>query len=97
MEDLPFYRGSAVQRKDIMSQAIAWGYKNNIIIKTSYSDNIEFFRGEALEETDLNKLIISWSTEMAENYTNEYAPWDSLHQLTNAQGLHFTSHHLLDK
>ena len=96
MEDLPFYRGGAAQRKDIMSQAIAWGYRNNIIIKTSFSDNIEFFKGESLELTNMNELICSHSTELATEYMAEKAPWDKLHELVTLSGYQYTAHHFMD-
>ena len=93
-EDLPFYKGSAAAKNEMMNMAIAYGYKNNIIIKKSFSDGIEFIRGETLKETDLSKLTISWSDDIANNYKNEFAPFDKLHMLTNAPDLHWTNHHL---
>ena len=96
MEDLPFYRGSVSQRKDIMSQAIAWGYKNNIIIKTSYSDSIEFFRGEALEDTQMNSLICSYSQDITTGYVADKAPWEDLHKLVKMNGYHYTAHHFVE-
>ena len=96
MEDLPFYRGSVAQRKDIMSQAIAWGYKNNIIIKTSYSDNIEFFKGETLDNTNLSSIICSYSDDFTTGYTAEKAPWDELYKLVTADGYHYTAHHFTE-
>ncbi len=33
MEDVPAYKGSASQKSELMQLAVAWGYKNNIIIK----------------------------------------------------------------
>jgi len=96
-EDLPFYKGGNAQRRDIMSQAIAWGYRNNIIIRTSMTDNIEFFSGETLDRTDLNKLTCSYSQDITQNFESEYAPWDQLHKLTSTSGLHYTAHHFVDK
>ena len=96
VEDLPFYRGAASQKAEMMTLAVAYGYKNNIIIKKSFEDGIEFFRGETLEATDLNQLIVSYSTDIATGYQNETAPWDKLHKLTQAQGLHWINHHLID-
>ena len=96
MEDLPFYRGSIAQRKDIMSQAVAWGYKNNIIIKTSYSDNIEFFRGESLEDTNLDSLICSYSTDITTGYAADRAPWKDLYKLVTTSGYHYTAHQFID-
>ena len=97
MEDLPFFRGGAAQRKDIMSQAIAWGYRNNIVIRTSYSDSIEFFKGETMDEVDMSNLLISYSTDIVNNYEPEYAPWDQLHHLVSADDYHYAAHHFQDK
>ncbi len=96
VEDLPFYRGAAAQKTEMLSLATAWGYKNNIIIKKSFSDGIEFLRGEALQETNLTKLTVAYSGDITEGYRNEYAPWDKLHVLTQKDGLHWVAHHLTD-
>jgi hypothetical protein len=94
VEDLPFYRGAAAQKSEMLSLAIAYGYKNNIIIKKSFSDGIEFLRGETLKETNLDKMVLSYSTDITTDYRNEYAPFDQLHKLTQAPGLHWVAHHL---
>lgn len=94
VEDLPFYRGAAGQKTEMLSLAIAYGYKNNIIIKKSFSDGIEFLRGETLKETDLSKMVLSYSSDITTDYRNEYAPFEKLHQLTQADGLHWVAHHL---
>lgn len=93
VEDLPFYKGSETQRRDMMNLAIAYGYKNNIIIKKSYMDGIEFLRGESLKETDLNEMMFSFSTDIADGYTPQRAPFTRLHELTTAAGYHYTAHH----
>lgn len=94
VDDLPFYRGAAGQKAEMLSLAIAYGYKNNIIIKKSFSDGIEFLRGETLKESDLEKLVLSYSTDMTTDYVNERAPFDKLHVLTQAPGMHWVAHHL---
>lgn len=94
VEDLPFYRGATGQKQEMLSLAIAYGYKNNIIIKKSFSDGIEFLRGETLKETNLDKLVISYSSDMTTDYRNEYAPFNQLHKLTQTDGLHWVAHHL---
>ena len=94
VEDLPFYRGAAGQKSEMLSLAIAYGYKNNIIIKKSFSDGIEFLRGETLKETDLSKIVVSYSHDITTDYRNEHAPFDQLHRLTQAPGLHWVAHHL---
>lgn len=94
VEDLPFYRGATGQKAEMLSLAIAYGYKNSIIIKKSFSDGIEFLRGETLKETDFSKMVLSYSTDITTDYRNEYAPFEKLHQLTQAPGLHWVAHHL---
>jgi hypothetical protein len=93
-EDLPFYRGAAAQKTEMLTLATAWGYKNNVIIKKTFSDGIEFLRGETLKESDIDKMVVSYSTDITTDYRNEYAPFDSLHKLTQAPGLHWVAHHL---
>ena len=97
MEDLPFYKGSTTQRRDVMTQAIAWGYRNNIIIRTSFTDNIEFFKGESLEETQLSRLTVAYSNDFAMHYAPQYAPWEQLHKLICAEDLHYTAHHFREQ
>ena len=94
VEDLPFYRGSASQKAEMMQLAIAYGYQNNIIIKKSFEDGIEFLRGETLQPTDLSKINLSWSEDMAVRYSDDQAPFEKLHQLTQVDGLHWCNHHL---
>lgn len=94
VEDLPFYRGTSSQKAEMLQLATAYGHHNNIVIKKSYVDGIEFLRGESLEETDLNKMIISWSQDVAQDYANEFAPFDKLDKLTQVNGLHWSAHHL---
>lgn len=97
VDDLPFYRGSRQQREELMLLAIAWGYKNNIIIKKSLQDGIEFVRGEALQATDINErcLYVSYSREMTEGYNNDFARWEDLHKMVNIPDIHWVSHHLV--
>lgn len=96
VEDLPFYKGASAQKSEMMSLAIAYGYKNNIIIKRSIVDGIEFLRGETLKRSDITKCILAYSQDITTGYRNEYAPFDKLHQLTQATNLHWVSHHLID-
>lgn len=96
VEDLPFYKGGVSQKNEMLMHATAWGYKNNVIIKKAFNDGIEFLRGESLKETDLSKMIISYSSDIVANFQNEVAPFDQLHRLTQAQGMHWVSHHLKD-
>lgn len=96
VEDLPFYRGAAGQKTEMLSLAIAYGYKNNIIIKKSFSDGIEFLRGETLKPSDVNRMILSYSGDMAYHYENVYAPFDKLTNLTQLSDKHWVNHHLVD-
>lgn len=96
VEDLPFYKGSESQKKDLMNLAIAYGYKNNIVIRRSETDGIEFFSGEALKKTDLNRIHISYSDHMTEGYRADTAKFTDLYQLINTTGYHYTAHSFVD-
>lgn len=93
MEALPFYKSGNAARNEMITLATAWGYKKHIIIKKAFVDGIEFFRGETLEETDLSEMIISYGEHWAYNYLGEKAPFEDLHQLTQAPGMHWANHH----
>lgn len=92
-EQLPFYGTSQSARNDMMQLAIAHGYKNNIIIKKYYEDGIELFTGDTLEETNLDAILVSYSNHFAYHYNGESAPFDKLHLMTQADGIHWCNHH----
>ena len=93
MDNLPFFKGSEATRRDLLTRAIAYGHKNNMIIKRTYLDDIEFFTGEALEVTDLDKLRISYSQDITTGFIADTAPFDKLNTLLQAPGYHYTAHH----
>ena len=94
-EDLPFFRGSNSVRQDMLQLAAAWGYKNNIVIKTYSSDGIEFIKGESLKETDLNEMVLAASKDVAQGYEPLIKPFEHLHFLMQANGFHWTNHHMV--
>lgn len=91
-EALPFYKSGNAFRNEIMTMAIAWGYKNHVIIKKTFTDGIEFFSGDTLTETNLDELIISYSEHQAYNYINDRITFDNLTQLVQMNGMHFLNH-----
>lgn len=94
--NLVFYRGSQAAKNDMLHLATAWGYSNNIIIKRRISDGIEFISGESLKDTSLNEMIVAYSTHPAENYVPKTPSWDKLHRMTQASGIHWVNHHMVD-
>ncbi|UZV39841.1 DNA primase [Xanthomonas virus PB119] len=92
-EQLPFYKTGVGFRNEIISMATAWGYKQHIIIKKRFENNIEFFSGETLKETNLDEIILSYSESWAYDYSAEKVPFDQLHLLTQAPGMHWANHH----
>jgi hypothetical protein len=94
-ETLPFYKGAMSQKNDLMQLAIAWGYKNSIIIKRKFDNNIEFITGETLTETDLNAMYLSHSNDIAAGYKNIQAPFDKLGDLVGKNDHHWCSHHTI--
>lgn len=96
VEDLPFYKGSQSQKQEMMSLAIAYGYKNNIIIKKHFENGIEFLSGESLQETNIEKLILSYSQDITSGYRSEYVRFSDLHKLTQQPNYHWVNHSLID-
>lgn len=93
VEELPYYKGTAIQKNELMSMAIAWGYTNNIIIKRYVLDGIDFFSGESLKETDLTKIKISYSTHFSKGYINDSINWEvGFNNLIKAPNYHWTNH-----
>lgn len=95
-EDLPVFRGSKAQKEEMITMAIAWGYKNNIIIKKAFTDGILFLRGESIQETDLNSLILSYSNHEGFNYLSKAVPFDKLDRLFKLDGYHWNNHALVE-
>ena len=95
VENLPFYKGTESAKRELMTLAIAYGYKNNIIIKKFFNDGIEFLKGESLKETNLDEMVISYGTELATGYLNERVPFDKMHNLIQQPNYHWVNHHLL--
>ena len=95
-EDLPFYKGAVSVRNDLMQMAIAWGYKNHIVIKKFVNNNIEFITGETLQRTNLDEIIVSYSHSLAKGYKNVLAPFNKLHNLMTKQNTHWINHHVQD-
>ncbi len=96
IEELPFYKGSESQRKDLMTLAMSFGYKNNIIIRKRTMDDIDFFSGETLTEIDMNKLTASVSTDIAYHYKTTNPPFTKLHKITTAKGWNYTAHSFIN-
>ncbi len=96
IEDLPFYRGSESQKRELMNLAVAYGYGKNIIIKRTIKDGIEFLEGEKLKETDVEKVTLSWSGDIAKGYKPTEVKFDSLHQMVSGDGYHYCSHSFTD-
>lgn len=93
MENLSFFKGSDVHKRTMLSLAATYGYKNNIIIKKSYIDNIEFYKGETLEPTDLEQMIIAYSEDSVQDFEPVKVPFLELDQLITSGNYYFTAHH----
>lgn len=94
-QDLPYFRGSKQHREELINLAIAWGYKNNTVVKKSYDDGVLFLSAESLKPNDLKEIIVSSSTDMTEGYENLKGNWEDLHDLVAVSGYHWLNHHLI--
>lgn len=97
VENLPYFPKTGTQQKDLIKHAVAWGYKNNVIIKRSFADDIELFHADALEATDLtNGITGSHSNDMTEGFKPFRVPWDNLKKLVVKPNHHWCAHGFLD-
>jgi hypothetical protein len=90
MESCPFFKGNIQAKKVMLTLAITYGLKNNIIIKKSYIDDIEFYYGETLEVTDLNKLKLAYSEDSTREFEPVFVPYDALDQLIQEDSLYWS-------
>ena len=97
VEALPYYKGTATARHDLMTFAIAWGYKKHIIIRRKEVEGIELFTGEALLPTNLDELVCSYSYHYANDYEPVKIGFSELPTLTTTanedQRLQWANHH----
>lgn len=96
VEDLPYFKGTKSQKDEMITLAIAHGYRNNIIIKQFKENNITFLKGESLQETDPDKLLITLSNDFAKDYEPKWVAFDDLADLGSADGFHWANHAFLE-
>lgn len=99
LEDLSFYPSGAGARSEMLNLAISWGYRNNIIIRRRYSEQVEFLVGESLKHTDLDNMMVAISDDFAHGYEAASLPFakdgeDSIADLVVEHGYHFTNHYM---
>lgn len=92
VEELPFYKGTNTQKSEMLTLAIAWAYKNNIVIRKSFTEGIEFLSGESLKETNLDEMIVAASDDIAYNYENQRIKWDDIKMFGENDGYHWINH-----
>jgi len=92
-EALPFYKSGQTARNEMLSMATAWGYKQHIVIKKRFENNIEFFLGETLKQTSLEEIVVSYSDHFAQGYEPERVSFSEMHNLTQAEDMHWCNHH----
>lgn len=95
-EDLAFYRGSAGQKNDLISLAIAWAYRHHSVIKRKFVEGIEFFKGETLEVTKMDEMRFSYSGDIAVGYKPSVQPFSKLGKLFLKPNLHWCSHYFIN-
>lgn len=93
-EDLPFYKGSELSKREMLNLATAHGYKNGMYITSEIVDGIQFLSGKKVESTDLEHIKLSFSTQITENYRNQEVPFNKLHNLTQKVNYHWCNHFL---
>ncbi len=89
---LPCFSGSKSRKDEMIANAIAWGYRNNILITKHYVDQILFLKASVLEETDLDNLIFSFSDHTSYNYEPMEESFESLEDLGLVENYQWCNH-----
>lgn len=92
--DLPSFKGSKAQKDEMILMAIAWGYKNSIVIKKSYADSILFLHADSIQETNLDEVVLSYSKDITTGYKADKVPFNKLDKLLTTANYHWLNHHL---
>ncbi len=97
-EDLKYFPATAVKQKDIIKNCIAWGHRNNVIVKRKIIDDIDIISAEALQVTDLNNLHFSFSTQFGEGYAPYKGPisFSNFYKLVHNTNTNFCTHHFVE-
>ena len=92
-EKLPFFRVGDQVRKDMLRQAIAFGMRNNIVIRRGLMDEgVETFTGEKLKPTNVDEIQISVSHHEAYDYVTGQVPFKEFAMLSELKEDHFVTH-----
>lgn len=91
--NLPCFKGSKSVKDDMINNAIAWGYKNGILISKSYVDQILFLEATTIEETNLDELILSLSDHTSEGYDPEIISFEDLEDMGLIANYQWCNHH----
>ena len=92
--DCPYLTGGKAAKEDMLNMAIAWGYKNNIVIKKSFTDGILFISGETLEETNMDALRVAFTTnhDMTTGYQGAEISFEDLEEFATRSDIHWLNH-----
>lgn len=93
-ETLSFYPNTDGRRKELINMAIAWAYRNGIVIKKHFMESIEMFSGSRLEPVNLDKLTMSFSPGLADGYANVEAPWKDFDKMLTKDNKNWVNHYL---
>lgn len=93
-EDLPFYKGSEMAKREMLTLAVAHGYKNGMYIRSEIMDGIQFLSGKKVADTNLDNIRFSFSKQITEGYRNQEVEFTKMHRLIEQKGYHWCNHFL---
>lgn len=93
MTKLPWVKGTAAAKEEMIQLASEYGYSNCIAVNQEVRRNITFYSGTGIEETNLKSMIASVSNHQAYNYQPGVVPFEEIAKLVSTQGQHWCTHH----
>jgi hypothetical protein len=96
-KELIFYNSlKDTEKKNLLNMAIAYGYKNGIIIQKEVVNDIEFYKTKLYENSDLDNLLISYSNDIAKGFLPRKIKFENLHKAVTQSKNYFAVHHFIN-
>ncbi len=77
----PWFKGTATQKRELLSLARAYGYENDCLFRVKEVESVEFYSFAEVPKTDVDNITISISKDLAKGYKPKKVPFEVLHEV----------------
>ncbi len=76
-----WFKGSAFQKRELLSLARAFGYENDCLFRTKEVEGVEFYSFAEVPKTDVDNITISISKDITKDFKAKKVPFEVLHEV----------------